>query len=317
MAKLHQRISAAALAALLLTSLAACKPATAPADQQFAEIVEAGALSEVLWVELTNLGEDNRLSVGARQPDGSSLRWTWLPDGDPISEPLEPSYPGPGVRVDEVDLAALVSAHDRYRGDDCAEPTAHLQTSPIGGQLGWASCGTPQRYLPGSATIDGAPVAQDSFDLSAASDIATLAEFLPQLLPNGELVELTHYRQDAPALTGLAPSISLPGGYCQPAWVSLATGGEQGEGFSVRVECRYQDGGFLTPAADPRPAFSLADYDPAAIVAVWQQISAAGMTEHDVAAVTYTADAGGGLTYTVTPTDPYRFDLLTGTIEPR
>lgn len=311
------RIVAAALAALLVLPLAACKPKLPPPDEQLAEIAAAGAFTEVLEIELADAGEGQTVSVWVRQPDGRSQQWTRNRDGVTAGEPQELTWPGPGIPVSEVDLAALVSVHDRYQSGDCAEAKAHLATLPTGGQAGWVGCGYPERYASGSSTLDGAPVSQDSFDLANQADIEHLGEFLAMLVPEGELVELSQHVSGLPGLNALAPSISLPGGYCQPAWISLSGETEQGEGFPVRVECHHGAEGMLSAEPDHRPTFSLGEYEASELAGIWQEVAAAGMTRQDVSGITYTAGEGRVLNYTITSTDPYRFPLISGTIAPR
>lgn len=209
-----------------------------------------------------------------------------------------------------MEIAAFAAEVEAMNGNDCVEPKISLRTTPGGGRVSWQICGcmADPQYVPGSARLDGEPVA-DRYDTTQAGGIAALAAVYEKVFAGGQLLAFTQ-NSAAPRFVNVVaygPAMELPdGATCYPRLTTdrVESPGDVENPLMVLCDESYRPGtvGSMAP-------FTLSDQDPAALAGVWEQAAAAGVPAEDVQYIEFAMIDGGPLTASVMTTSYRQFEI--------
>ncbi len=210
-----------------------------------------------------------------------------------------------------MEIAAFAAEVEAMNGNDCVEPKISLRTTPGGGRVSWQICGcmADPQYVPGSARLDGEPVA-DRYDTTQAGGIAALAAVYEKVFAGGQLLAFTQ-NSAAPRFVNVVaygPAMELPdGATCYPRLTTdrVESPGDVENPLMVLCDESYRPGtvGSMAP-------FTLSDQDPAALAGVWEQAAAAGVPAEDVQYIEFAAIDGGPLAASVMTTSFRQFEIV-------
>lgn len=276
---LRPLVGAGLLAAIVLAatgcSLLPTGNSTADATKQFEQYVEQSGSNEVTALDVAVTNGSWFVKVEIQAPGQPRQRWSQ--DG---VEAVEGTGAGRAMSTSdfETQFAALSDRISTTCGGDGFHG-AGWELTPSGAELGYVNCqgGSGPTYTPGSATLDGQPVA-DSYDSTDPNSVAAAIEVFSKVFAAGELTKLS-----APPLSlGGLQATGSPDGSCSPILVLEDTPSPLGMGCA-------------SVQSDGQP-FDLATFDPAAIASVREQAAAqVGVPITEIQGIEYTSPDGVNL----------------------